>query len=538
MKQLKNFLIKREQSRTGSGFAECEKSRLLAKTILTLVALLAVTTGAWAQEETLLTTITATGTDSYSETTTGVVTVSLSNVGFFSEDYGWCWFKSGSVTVEAKEGYTITKCVFKQNTNSPVTITTSPFAITFKEDGYYEDLNGATSIEVYGYAPSSGPEVAWDKTTKTGSFTMPGGNVTLEPEYYPQAELATGGAPTAINDVPATTDGAIVKAGTVASIGETTNAQGTLMYYVSQSALDDAALLALAADKWTADVPTAAHLAEGQAYVYYYVRGNDSDTDAENFSDGDILAANALTVTIAAEPTYAVTFADDTAEPTLWTADPNADVTKGQTVTVTYTGSKKVIGVKAEKKAATALLSAATTDDIGKVVCAVGHLHDAKTAVPDGCTAVGILGKVTETGHGLILSLQNATQQNFHTINGWTSASYAGTTLKVLPDADARGNLSSYETLGETAVSNWAVAQKSDYEPIFINLGSTNGDSDGFIYDGNVNAYITTGVGGAALDGRYWSATEDSGYGWDFNSSYWNLDGKSGRYSVRPVLGF
>ncbi len=51
------------------------------------------------------------------------------------------------------------------------------------------------------------------------------------------------------------------------------------------------------------------------------------------------------------------------------------------------------------------LLSTATTADYGKVVCAAGHLHDAKTAVPAGCTAVGILGKVTSTGHGLILAL-------------------------------------------------------------------------------------------------------------------------------------
>ena len=155
---------------------------------------------------------------------------------------------------------------------------------------------------------SSGPEVAWTAASKTGTFTMPGGNVTLEPEYYPQAALTA--APTAINDVPATTDGAIVNAGTVATIGSTETAQGTVMYYVSPSALDDAALLALDADQWTADVPTAESLAQGQAYVYYYVRGNDSDNDEENFSDGDILAANALTVTIAAEPTYAVTFAE------------------------------------------------------------------------------------------------------------------------------------------------------------------------------------------------------------------------------------
>ena len=58
---------------------------------------------------------------------------------------------------------------------------------------------------------------------------------------------------------------------------------------------------------------------------------------------------------------YSVTFADDTAEPTLWTAEPNTGVKKGETVTVTYTGAKKVIGVKAEKKAAAPTLAETLT---------------------------------------------------------------------------------------------------------------------------------------------------------------------------------
>ena len=190
------------------------------------------------------------------------------------------------------------------------------------------------------------------------------------------------------------------------------------------------------------------------------------------------------------------------------------------------------------------LLSAATTADYGKVVCADGHLHDAKTAVPAGCTAVGILGKVTETGHGLILALQNANSQNWNTINGWTSTTdFAGTTLKVLPDDAARGSLTSYTTLGTTAVSNWAVAQKSDYVAIFINLGSTTSNTQGTTYDSNVNAYITTNVGGTAMSNYYWSATEKSGsYAWYFGSGSgsgaWNDGGKTGSRNVRPVLGF
>ena len=214
---------------------------------------------------------------------------------------------------------------------------------------------------------------------------------------------------------------------------------------------------------------------------------------------------------------------------------------EGQTITMTAAPGYKFKSVEVKKAVAYPLISAATAEDIGKVVCADGHLHDAKTAVPAGCTAVGILGKVTETGHGLILALKDATSQTWNTINGWASVTaYAGTTLKLLPDDAARGtNLTSYTTLGATAVSNWAVAQKSDYEAIFQNLGSTAGDSDGTTYDGNVNAYITTGVGGTARSGTYWSATEYNGsVARIFGSGCWDGGSKSGSFSVWPVLGF
>ena len=55
MIQYKNFLIKREQSRAGSRFAECEKSRLKAKLMMTLALLLTAVTGAWAAEPTIYT---------------------------------------------------------------------------------------------------------------------------------------------------------------------------------------------------------------------------------------------------------------------------------------------------------------------------------------------------------------------------------------------------------------------------------------------------------------------------------------------------
>ena len=523
----------------------------IKKTILTLVALLAVTTGAWAEETKVYTEAVAISqlqegdilADGFS--ITAVADYELIFAENRHKQNGTISIYGQSVSIEKIKSY---------GANGKVTITMLSGDVDFTpvtDDGSDGNAWVVTEIKsnLFGkdvslggikYASaSSGPEVAWDNDKKTGQFTMPGGNVELEPEYYPQAELTT--PPTAIDNVPATTDGAIVNAGTVKNIGETETAQGTVMYYAVQSATAPTAP-DYDATGWTDKVPTATDFAEGNVYVWYYVKGADGD-ETSTFNDGAITKlGESGYITLLAAPTYAITFADDTAEPDKWTASPNANVTKGDKVTVTYTGAKKVLGVKAEKKAPVTypMVSEATAADYGKVVCAAGHLHDAKTAVPSGCTAVGILGKVTETGHGLILALQNATSQTWNTINGWESVTtYAGTTLKLLPDNDARGSLTSYTALGSTTVSDWAVAQKSDYEAIFINLGSTNSDEDGTTYDGNVNAYITTGVGGTAISGTSWSATAYNGTSaWNFAQDYWNNLTKTNSYSVRPVLAF
>ncbi|SDG28065.1 Leucine rich repeat-containing protein [Prevotella communis] len=192
---------------------------------------------------------------------------------------------------------------------------------------------------------ASGPEVAWDEDKKTGTFTMPGGNVTLEPEYYPQATVADGGVTPAEADARATTDDPLVKVDATKLTGAK-----KLMYFVSNSGTTAPAY---DAEGWTDQLPTAEGFTEaGNVYVWYYPVGTDEGQDdaTATYSDGDI-CLQSITARIAPEPTYAVTFAEGTEESDKWTASPNAGVKKGETVTVTYTGSKKVIGVKAEKKA-------------------------------------------------------------------------------------------------------------------------------------------------------------------------------------------
>jgi len=193
-------------------------------------------------------------------------------------------------------------------------------------------------------AASSGPEVAWDKAEKTGTFKMPGGNVTLEPEYYPQA-TAEGAVTAADADARATTDDPLVKVDATKLTGAK-----KLMYFVSNSGTTAPAY---DAEGWTDQLPTAEGFTQqGIVYVWYYPVGTDEGVDGATatYSDGDI-CLQSITARIADAPTYAVEFAEGT-DPNEWTASPNAGVKKGQTVTVTYTGAKKVIGVKAEKKAA------------------------------------------------------------------------------------------------------------------------------------------------------------------------------------------
>ena len=568
--------IKREQSQACLNFAERKNFRLKAKhkILMTLALLLTAVTGAWAQTETLLTTITATAKEQASYSTANVATVSFSYTAGGSSAYlaNWGWWGYGWIaTVTAAEGYTITKCIFYDDADRTATDSEAPFVVETTEEDKTPRINGTPidggnmqskgikKIEVYGYKSEPAIDVKWDPATKTGTFEMPAYDVEIAPIYAPVAQWAevetVKQLPAAIEGIYAESTDAIVKAGTVAFAGTSTEVkQGTVMYAVT-STNEAPALTA-----FSADVPTAKEIkTAGDVYVWYYIKGADAPegqtATAENtFNDSEI-CPEPITVTVLSNK-FDIQFKAANAntieagKATVKVGDEAAEVKEGKLtgvkmnskVTVTAKDGYKFRKVEAKKheEVTYILLSAATAEDIGKVVCAAGHLHTAKTAVPSGCTAVGILGKVTSTGHGLILALKDAKDQNWNTINGWESkTTYAGTTLKLLPDDDARGtNLTSYTALGETTVSNWAVAQKSDYVPIFVNLGSTTGDSEGKTYDGNVNAYFT-GVGGTERSNSYWSTTEsDASHAWYFGGGCWDASNKSGSFSVWPVLGF
>ena len=161
--------IKREQSQVGLSFAEREKFRpqVKNKLLLLLVLLMTAATGAWAQTETLLTTITATAKEQASYSTANVATVSFSYTAQGSSQYlaNWGWWGYGWIaTVNAADGYTITKCIFYDDANRTATDSEAPFVVETKEgndktpivndtpiDGGNMWSKGIKKIEVYGY---------------------------------------------------------------------------------------------------------------------------------------------------------------------------------------------------------------------------------------------------------------------------------------------------------------------------------------------------------------------------------------------------
>ena len=165
------------------------------------------------------------------------------------------------------------------------------------------ELTGNTYIPYFfAEAVEESIEVTWDAKAKTGTFTMPAYDVEIAPIYAPTAVFATDGnqvlTPTAIEGIYAESTDAIVKAGTVAKIGESENVQGTVMYAVGTSATEQPALTAFSATLPTAkDITTA-----GDVLVWYYIKGADTPqgetaTVENTFNDSEI-CAEPLKVTV------------------------------------------------------------------------------------------------------------------------------------------------------------------------------------------------------------------------------------------------
>ena len=249
------------------------------KILMTLALLITAVGGAWAQD--IATPVISGETEFYDEVTV-TITCATSEVDIYytldgsnpKDD------SSSSTQKEYKKAFTLTG-------------TTTVKAAAYSGDAW-------SAIAEVKFVKK---EVTWDAATKTGTFSMPASDVVLTPIYAPTAVFATDGnqvlTPTAIEGIYAESTDAIVKAGTVAKIGETENVQGTLMYAVTST--NQATAPALSA--FSPDVPTAKDITTaGDVSVWYYIKGADTpqgeEATAENtFNDSEI-CATPLTVTV------------------------------------------------------------------------------------------------------------------------------------------------------------------------------------------------------------------------------------------------
>ena len=205
-----------------------------------------------------------------------------------------------------------------------VTVTVTPDAgwivddTKVKAESYSTwEAAGAPSRRAPGNIQILGDVTLTKSTTaeNTWTFTMPAASVLVSAAYIPVAAFAPAEpsgtlAPTAAEGVIAGEDKAIIVAGTVANIPETTNPQGTVKYFVTDNK-DMTAEQAAKTNGWVETLPTAAgytgsYADDFQVYVWYYIQAATGYADSKpqrievtvqsNLFDLALKAANANTV--------------------------------------------------------------------------------------------------------------------------------------------------------------------------------------------------------------------------------------------------
>ena len=166
-----------------------------------LALLLMAATGAMAQTETLLTTITATAKEQANYSTANVATVSFSYTSGGASAYlaNWGWWGYGWIaTVNAAEGYSITKCIFYDDANRTATDSEAPFVVETTEEDKTPRINGTPidggnmwskgikKIEVYGYENPTTVNVTGITLSQTeAAMTVGGETLTLTATVAP-----------------------------------------------------------------------------------------------------------------------------------------------------------------------------------------------------------------------------------------------------------------------------------------------------------------------------------------------------------------
>ena len=155
--------------------------------LLTLVALLTMTTGAWAEDGELLVTITPDGSGNPTYSVDGIATLDLGGAEYNSSK--GCWRKFGGaayLTVTAADGINVTKVKFTTNKNDSWEDTDAPYQVQL-DGGYALNASGSSigtgdgikKIEVFG-TPAADVEVTISDDQTEAEFDMPSYDATLE----------------------------------------------------------------------------------------------------------------------------------------------------------------------------------------------------------------------------------------------------------------------------------------------------------------------------------------------------------------------
>ena len=362
--------------------------------------------------------------------------------------------------------------------------------------------------------------VTWDAATKTGTFSMPGSDVVLTPQYAPAAQLDENGAPAAVSGLEIAADAAIITAGQ--------SAQGTLLYAVGTSATEKPALTAFAATLPNAKDQTAA----GNYYVWYYIQGHDTpqgqEPTAENtFNDSEImgpvmveLLTNEHTLNIKQSPNITVTVAGTAVTPT---DDKVTPVTTGQEVKIKAKDGykfRKVEVVKVTYAEGHALTSA----KFGEIVCSDGKAYAAadKDNLPKGVKAEALVC-YADGDHGLALAMADVKNAKM----SWDNDRGANDGKTAAEWCDG------WNTSHPIAGATWLLASQTQWNNMISAAGSASNLSNAF-----------SAVGGTNLQAwSYWSSTPNHGgsaaYMYYFPSSSWQWtylnDDPTGNY-IRACL--
>ena len=353
--------------------------------------------------------------------------------------------------------------------------------------------------------PVTGQQNQW-------TFTMPGSDVVLTPIYAKAAAFATTGTgsevktllPEAAEGVIAGTDAPLIKEGTgiVAFAGESNEeTQGTLMYAVTPATVTEAPALD-AANKWSADVPTAKTVPDDGAdvLVWYYIQGADApEGDAatldNTFSDTEpaCLTVQVLSNKFDIQFNAANANTIEAGKATVTVAGAAATVTDGKLQGVKMGSEVKLEAKpgykfrKVEVKKKEALI---VNPEVGQYIGSDGKNYDANATLPDCVTKVAMITYVgSETGvegytNGLALALSDKGTMD------WTSATGASGAAASTPAAPT------------PMTSSWMLPSKDQWNKMITAAG------------GYANLKTKAGL---QDDAGYWSSTESSATAaWEF----------------------